>query len=103
MNRANGMVCERTAVDPINSLLLLLQIEAKRYAEHRDRAWDWSEDLTPHGKKLLVTSFEKGNVCDYEILIEPGGDRYCCHVNCLTLSNKYICYIPMVNLWCTQG
>ncbi len=45
MNQANGMVRERTAVDPINSLLILLQLEAKRYAEHRDKAWDWSEDL----------------------------------------------------------
>jgi hypothetical protein len=76
MNRANGMVCERTAVDPINSLLLLQQLRARRYAEHRDRVWDWSEDLTPHGKKLLVTSFEKVNICDYEILIETEGDRF---------------------------
>lgn len=94
-NWANGMVHESTAVDPINSLILLVHL-AKRCAEHQNKVWNWSKDLTPLGKKLIQPPFEKVNIHYFGIYVTPEGDRYCCPVNCLTLSNKYICYFPMM-------
>ncbi len=52
MNAANKLVRDWTAVDPINALILLLKLEAKRYADNKEQAWEWTEVLTPHGQKL---------------------------------------------------
>ena len=35
MNAANKLVRDRTAVDPINALILLLKLEAKRYTDNK--------------------------------------------------------------------
>ncbi len=36
---ANKLVRDQTAVDPINALILLLKLEAKRYADNKEQAW----------------------------------------------------------------
>jgi hypothetical protein len=38
MNRANERVQDRTAVDPINSLILLIKLEATQFEKHREKA-----------------------------------------------------------------
>jgi hypothetical protein len=95
MNRANQRVQDRTAVDPINSLILLIKLEAMRFEKHRENAWGCTEDLTPHSKKLAKDAFQKVNVRDYSIKIGMEGDTYCCVVNRLTSSNKYTTRIPI--------
>jgi hypothetical protein len=39
INAANKSVRDQTAVDPINALILLLKLEAKRYADNKEQAW----------------------------------------------------------------
>jgi hypothetical protein len=39
MNAANKSVKDRTAVDPINAMILLLKLEAKRYADNKEQNW----------------------------------------------------------------
>ena len=95
MNRANERVRDRTAIDPINSLILLIKLEAMRFEKHRDKAWSCADDLTPHGQKLARDAFQKVNVRDYQIKISQEIDRYCCVVNRLTSSNKYTTHIPV--------
>ncbi len=52
MNAANKLVRDRMAVDPIKAMILLLNLEAKRYADNKEQAWQWTEVLTPHGQKI---------------------------------------------------
>jgi hypothetical protein len=91
MNCANQAVRKSTAVDPVNAVILLPQLEGKRYGEHRDKAWDWSEELTPHGKQLVKTAFAEVNLREYEVTINPEGNRYCCVVNWIVSPNKNTC------------
>ena len=98
MNRANERVRDRTAVDPINSLILLIKLEAMRFEKHRDKAWSCADDLTPHGQKLARDAFQKVNVRDYQIEISQEIDRYCCVVNRLTSSNTYTTPIPVFDM-----
>jgi len=49
MNHVNESVRDRSAVDPINSLILLLHLEDKRYKGHVEAAWGNDDVLTPHG------------------------------------------------------
>ena len=94
MNRANERVRDRTAVDPINSLILLIKLEATRFQKHRENAWTCSDELTPYGKKMARDAFQSVNLRDYHIEIATEGDTYCCVVNRLTSSNKYTTHIP---------
>jgi hypothetical protein len=52
MNNANKSVWVRTAVDPVNSSMLLLQKENEIFLSHREEAFKWIKELTPHGVKL---------------------------------------------------
>ena len=69
MNRTNSSIRDRTAIDPINSIILLLDLEGKRYNGHRDNAWSCTDILTPYGKKLLVGAFDQVNFRDFEIAV----------------------------------
>ncbi len=91
----NERVQDRTAIDPINSLILLIKLEAMQFEKHREKTWTCADDLTPHGQKLAREAFQKVNVQDYQIEISPEIDRYCCVVNRLTSSNKYTTHIPV--------
>jgi len=95
MNRANERVRDRTAVDPINSLILLIKLEATRFEKHKENAWNRMDELlTPHSTRLAKDAFQKVNVRDYYIEIGKEGDTYVCVVNRLTSSNKYTTRIP---------
>ncbi len=74
MNYANLAVRKRTAVDPVNSTILLLQLETKRYSEYKAKAWKWDDVLTPHGKKLSEDAFQDVNHREYEIHISALGN-----------------------------
>jgi hypothetical protein len=67
MNAANKSVRDCTAVDPINAMLLLLMLEARRFSKNKEKAWSWTEVLAPHGKKLSDKAFSKVNPRDYTI------------------------------------
>lgn len=60
MNNANKAVRNHSAVDPVNSIILLLNLEAKQYAKQHKavRALDTST-LTPKGEELFHMAFEE--------------------------------------------
>jgi hypothetical protein len=94
MNAANKLVRDWTAVDPINALILLLKLEAKRYADNKEQAWQWTEVLTPHGQKLCNNAFKSINPRDYTISIESKENRYDCTVSSNRTNNTYYCWFP---------
>ena len=65
MNWTNERVRDRTDVDPINSLILLIKLKAMWFEKHREKAWTCADELTPQGKKLARDAFQRVNVCDY--------------------------------------
>jgi hypothetical protein len=80
MNNANKSVRARTAVDPVNSSMLLLQKENERFLSHREEAYQWKEELTPHGVKLRDEIFKKVEYREYSISIVNGIERVNCTV-----------------------
>jgi hypothetical protein len=57
MSRANMAVQEQTTVDVFNSTILLLKLESAGFNKNKSKAWEWSEPLTPHSKKLCDDAF----------------------------------------------
>jgi hypothetical protein len=93
MNYANLAVRERTTVDLVNTFILLLQLETKRYNKYKAKAWNLDEVLTPHGKKLSEDAFKNVNHCKYKIHINAQGDQWHCCVQRLSSTNQYQCYL----------
>ncbi len=94
VNAANKSVRDRTAVDPINPVLLILKLEAARYSKNKEKAWSWNEVLTPHGKKLSDNVFSKVNPRDYTIKIDAELNKYDCTVSRMTSNYTSTCWFP---------
>jgi hypothetical protein len=67
MNAANFAARARTAVDPVNAVMLLLKLEVERYNKQLQKAWRHTKILTPHGHDLSLKIFAKVNQQDYLI------------------------------------
>ena len=81
MNHANKAVKARTAVDVVNASILLLQLESKQFKQHTESAWNWTQQLTPHGQSLRDSTFAKvSDYCLYTITITDVPDRWNCRV-----------------------
>ena len=94
MNAANFAARARTAVDPVNAVMLLLKLEVERYNKQLQKAWRHTKILTPHGHDLSLKIFAKVNQRDYLIKIEDGPDKYECIVQRYTSVNKNQCWFP---------
>ena len=96
MNHANHRVRDRSAVDPMNSLILLLHLEDNRYRAHRDAAWSNEDFLTPYGHKLINDAFKSVDYREYQVAVDQEGGFWSCQVNRVVSSNHYTCQFPMV-------
>jgi hypothetical protein len=92
MNYANLAVRERTAVDPVNSTILLLQLETQCYNEYKAKAWNWDDVLTPHGKKFREDACKDVNHHKDEIHISALSNQWLCRVQRVSSTNQYQCY-----------
>ncbi len=66
MNRANEAICQRTAVDILNAVLILLKKESSRCDKACNQAWNHAQILTPKGMELMEEVFKKVNVQDFK-------------------------------------
>ncbi len=57
MNRATKLVREKTAVDPLNAAILLLQLEGDCFNKWKLIAWATDMPLTPKGMDLMKEAF----------------------------------------------
>jgi hypothetical protein len=68
MNRANKpLVREKTAVDPLNAAILLLQLEGGRFNKWKQIAWATDMPLTPKGMDLMKDAFNDVNIREYKL------------------------------------
>ena len=97
MNAANKAFQDRTVVDPVNAMILLLKLESKRFGSNRDKAWSWKEVLTPHGKTLMEKVFRNVNPRDYSITVEAeaSSGAYKCYVSRNVSQYNYVCWFPV--------
>ncbi len=67
MHRANKLDCEKTAVDPLNAAILLLQLEGDRFNKWKRIAWGTDMPLTPKGMDLMKDAFNDVKVREYKL------------------------------------
>ena len=103
MNNANNAVRARTAVDPVNATMLLLQKENERFMSRMAKAHEWMEELTPHGIKLRDDIFKKVEYRDYYISIVNGEERVDCTVSRLGGVNRKCYFLVNPNMGSNFG
>jgi hypothetical protein len=95
MNRANSIARERTAVDVLNAVILLIKLEGSRYDFYQHKAWSREEYLTNRGMDLMEEAFRDVSVRDYRISITECNTFHRITVSHMTSANEYIVTIPM--------
>ena len=80
MNQANKPARMRTAVDLMQSMKLIVDLECRRYNEHKEEAHSCDAFLTPYGNKLKDDIFAGVNYLDYHIVIGEYDDEWICKV-----------------------
>jgi hypothetical protein len=105
MNRANMEARKSTAVDMLNSALIIIRLESKRYTEYQKMAWDNTLPLTPKGMDEMKVLFEDLNINEFNREVEDLDDCYSCIVSRQsgkkiklssfddTTSSNYSCYL----------
>ena len=79
-------------MSPINACILLLNLEGGQLGKHRNLAHAHHTGvLTPYGERVITKAFKDVNLRDFEIYVDPQGDRLSCHVNLITSPNVYTC------------
>ncbi len=95
MNNANQLARQKTAVDVLNGVILLLKLEADRFQRYKQVTWEQDNMLTDKGLKLMEECFINVQVQDYQITVIPIGDGHRATVTkCTINATKFTVVIP---------
>jgi hypothetical protein len=95
MNNANQLVHQKTAVNVLNGVILLLKLEAERFEWYNQVSWEWEDILTDKGLKLMEECFTDVRVQDYQITVIPIEDGHRATVmKCTINATKFTVVIP---------
>ena len=88
MNRANNLARQRTAVDILNALILLIKLEGSRF-DYYKQAWERDEILTSRGLELMEEAFWDVNQMEWRINIVKCDNFHRITVSRMTSTNEY--------------
>ena len=95
MNRANNLARQRTAVDIVNALILLIKLEGTRFNHYKQKAWERDEILTCRGQDLMEEAFRGVNLMEYRISMNKCDSFHRITVSRMTSTNEYTVIIPV--------
>ncbi len=95
MNRANNLARQRTAVDILNSLILLIKLEGSRFDYYKQKAWERDEILTSRGLDLMEEAFRDVHQMEWRINIVKCDNFHRITVSRMTSTNEYKVIIPV--------
>jgi len=77
MNNANQVAWQKTTVDVLNAVILLLKLEAERFGFYQRQAWEREEILTDKGMRLMEECFDGVKAAEYQMnmVAFEGGHR----------------------------
>jgi hypothetical protein len=95
MNKSNKLARQKTAIDVMNGVILLLKLEAERFQRYQKAAWDREDILTDKGMKLMEECFADVRVRDYQIDLTKIDNGHRATVKKATVnSTKFTVIIP---------
>jgi hypothetical protein len=88
MNAANFSVRQRTSVDLNNAMLLLIELECKRYRKQQADAWNRDSILISRGNVEFNESFNDLNHTQFRISVTEREDVWVCSVKRIDLLGR---------------
>jgi hypothetical protein len=96
MNKANQLAQQRTAVDVLNAVILLIKLEGERFNWYKKKAWERDNQiLTELGLELMEKAFADVDIRDFWINITNKNTVHTCTVTRMKSTNEYTVSIPM--------
>ena len=95
MNRANSVAKDRTAVDVLNAMILLIKLERSRFDFYKQKAWSRQDVLTPRGVDLMEEAFKDVHPREYRLTITNCETFHRITVSRMTSTNEYTVIIPV--------
>jgi hypothetical protein len=95
MNRANAVARQRTAVDVLNAMILVIKLEGSRFEFYKQKAWSRDETLTNRGMELMEEAFRDINHREYQLEITNCDTYHRITVSRMTSTNEYTVIIPV--------
>ena len=95
MNRANTIARQRTAVDVLNAMILLIKLEGTRFEFYKQKAWSREDKLTNRGMELMEEAFKDVNPREYQLNITNCDTFHRVTVSRMTSTNEYTVIIPV--------
>jgi len=80
MNSANYSMRQRTAVDMVNAMLLLVDMEIERYKKQQTSAWSKNILFSPRGQIEFDKTFNNLNHCKFRIGVTEMQEHWSCSV-----------------------
>jgi hypothetical protein len=80
MNHANYSMRQRTAVDLVNAMMLLIELELKRYRKQQEKAWSFEGVFSPRGQSEFEETYKELNHRQFRITVTEMENDWKCQV-----------------------
>jgi hypothetical protein len=95
MNKANQLAQQRTAVDILNAVILLIKLEGECFNWYKQKAWERDNQiLTELGLELMEEAFADVDMRDFWINITKENTVHTCTVSRMKSMSEYTVTIP---------
>ena len=95
MNRANLPVRKKTAVDPLNAMLVLLKGDSVRFEKYKKQAWERTQLLTPRGMIEMEEAYKDVNQREYRLDVTEVENGHVAKVSKTNANAKqFVVFIP---------
>jgi hypothetical protein len=94
MNAANFSIRQRTSVDLNNAMMLLIQLECKRYRKQQKEAWNRDGVFTSRGNLEFEASFNDLYHTQFRITVAEMDDVWVCSVKRIEMGREHSVTIP---------
>jgi hypothetical protein len=96
MNKTNQLAQQRTSVDILNAVILLIKLEGERFNWDKQKAWERDNYLLMElGLELIEEAFVDVDIRDYMINIMKGKTVHKCTMSKMKSTSEYTVTIPM--------
>jgi hypothetical protein len=94
MKMADEDICQKTAVDILNTTLILLKKESTRYNKQWNLTWNHAQILTPKGMELMEEAFNNVKVQDFKVHLTENENEHAIVSKKSTSQREYSVIIP---------
>jgi hypothetical protein len=99
MKKANQLAPQRTAVDILNAVILLIKLEGERFNWYKQKAWERDNQLlTEQGLELMEEAFADVDIREFWINVTKEEALHKCTMSRMKSTSEFTVTIPMKDM-----